>query len=228
MLIDLHVHTRRYSACSHIEVEDLIPRALAQGLDGLVLTEHGRIWPHEPLARLRESAAALGILILSGQEITCLHKGRRLDFLVFGVPESLGFGTDPASLVDSVHSSGGVIVAAHPYKPSRLGVGYHGAGDEILNLNLDAIELYHPDHDRAAEERVRFAAAKLSCPMTGGSDAHEPERIGTKGTRFLTKVTDLNDFMTAIRQGLIEPVHSISNLNIPASPGQLAAGSFNP
>ncbi len=207
VIIDLHVHTRRYSACSSIDPSDLIPRALEVGLDGLVLTEHGILWRQEKIAPLQEEAAKHGLLILAGQEISCFHGGRRKDFLVFGIDTSLGSAGTPEELIDLVHDQGGLVVAAHPFKPSRLGVGYHGAGDEIRSLNLDAVELYHPDHDEQAREKVRSAAEELGIPMTGGGDAHELYHLGSNSTRFLNRVSTVDDLVNEIREGRVEPLN---------------------
>jgi predicted metal-dependent phosphoesterase TrpH len=206
VIIDLHVHTRRHSGCSRIEPGDLIEAALNRGLEGLVLTEHGILWREDRLAVLREEAGAKGLLILAGQEITCLEQGRRKDFLVFGVDRSLSSNQSPAELVAGVHGEGGVIVAAHPFKPSRLGAGYHGIGEEIYDLDVDAVEVLHPEHDEKARERAAAAAREKGIPATGGSDAHERERLGTFATRFLDPVNSMPDLVRGIHEGRVEPV----------------------
>ncbi|MEW6264542.1 MAG: PHP-associated domain-containing protein [Thermodesulfobacteriota bacterium] len=207
MLIDLHVHTRNYSGCSDIEIKDLIERAPAVGLAGVVLTEHAGLWPADKLAPWRERAARSGLLVLAGQEVTCLSRGRRWDFLVFGLERGLASGPSPQDLIRRVHGEGGVIVAAHPYKPSRLGGGYSGPGDEIMNLEVDAIELFHPDQDQAARNRIMAVARNTGRPLTGGSDAHELFQLGRYATKFLTPVTDLVGLISAIKKRTIEPVN---------------------
>ena len=54
LIIDLHLHTRRHSACSIIDESRLIDRAVKAGLDGLVITEHHYQWTPEELAALRQ------------------------------------------------------------------------------------------------------------------------------------------------------------------------------
>ncbi|MFH1140053.1 MAG: PHP-associated domain-containing protein [Pseudomonadota bacterium] len=205
MKIDLHVHTRSFSACSGIEPEQLPEQAREVGLDGLVLTEHGILWPEEKLAPLRERAWELGVLILSGQEITCVDRGRRQDFLVFGVNHSLGYFPTPHKLIERVHGEGGVVVAAHPFKPSRFGVGYHGIGEAMLDLDLDGVEYHHPDHDQAARDKVRAAAEEMKIPMTGGSDAHEIFRLGDFSTHFFHPIHTVEDLVREIKAGRLEP-----------------------
>ncbi|MEW6440208.1 MAG: PHP-associated domain-containing protein [bacterium] len=206
MIIDLHVHTRRHSGCSLIEPMDLIARAGEVGLDGVALTEHGILWQEQKLAPLRERAGASGLVILAGEEVTCLFNGRRQDFLVFGLKHSLGSAASARELIEQVHGSGGIIVAAHPFKPSRLGVGYHGIGDDLCHLPVDAVESHHPDHDAAAREKARRAATRLNVPTTGGSDAHELRQVGLAGTRFMRPVRTVEDLVHEIRAGRVEPV----------------------
>jgi len=206
MIIDLHVHTRRHSGCSNIEPPDLIGRAAEIGLDGLALTEHGILWTEENLAPLREKAAGRGLTILAGEEVTCFFNGRKQDFLVFGLKRSLGSATSPRELVHRVHGDGGIVIAAHPFKPSRLGVGYHGIGEDLYDLDLDAIELHHPDHNDEAREKVREAARMLGIPMTGGSDAHELDRLGVSSTRFFNRIATVEDFTVELRAGRVEPL----------------------
>jgi len=210
MIIDLHVHTRHYSGCSSIEVDDLVERARAIGLDGVVLTEHGIHWNGEKLAPWQDRAQEQGLLLLAGQEVTCFRKGRRQgDFLVLGVHRSLGSNLSAKELIQVVHGEGGVVVAAHPYKPSRLGASYYGAGDEIYELELDAVELYHPEHDEEACRKVRAAADRLGIPMTGGSDAHELHMVGVCCTRFPMGVRSMERLVGELRAGRVEPLNGV-------------------
>jgi len=210
VIIDLHVHTRHYSGCSSIEVEELLPWARRVGLDGIVFTEHGIVWPHEKLEPLRRAFGAEGVLLLAGQEVTCIQNGKRQgDYLVFGVNRSLGSNRSAQELIRMVHGEGGVIVAAHPFKPSRLGASYYGAGDEVNELDLDALELFHPDHDEEAVRSVRRAAQQKGIPMTGGSDAHEIREVGLCSTEFFSKAETMVDLVQAIREGKIAPLKGV-------------------
>jgi predicted metal-dependent phosphoesterase TrpH len=212
MIIDLHVHTRRYSGCSAIEPEDLILKAAQRGLDGLVLTEHGILWPDDKLAPLRELASTHGLVLLAGQEVTCLDKGTRQDFLVFGLDHSYGAGSSPEDLIKTVHAEGGIVVAAHPFKPSRLGVGYHGAGELIHSLDLDGVETLHPDHDDQARQKAADAAKNRGIPATGGSDAHDLFQVGVYATRFEKSVTTIQELIEQIRSGNVLPVNGAGRI----------------
>ncbi len=76
-------------------------------------------------------------------------------------------GAAPREVIDVVHAAGGLVSLAHPGQTdvdSRISA-YAEAG-------LDAIELYHPDHDAGAVDRYRNIASQLKLLATGGSDFH--------------------------------------------------------
>ena len=76
-------------------------------------------------------------------------------------------GSPPGEVIDIVHAAGGLASLAHPGQTDvdpRISA-YAEAG-------LDAIELYHPDHDADAIQRYREIASRLNLLATGGSDFH--------------------------------------------------------
>lgn len=100
---------------------------------------------------------------------------------------------------------GGILIAAHPYKWSRLGRNrYYGAGDRVYELALDALELYHPHHDAESLAKVCKAMKKLGLPGTDGSDAHQVHDIGRCVTVFENKVCCEEDFIQEVRAGHIQ------------------------
>ena len=44
MLVDIHIHTSRYSECSSLHPIDMAVAAKEAGLDGICLTEHQTVW----------------------------------------------------------------------------------------------------------------------------------------------------------------------------------------
>ncbi len=203
---DIHIHTRRYSGCSFIDDEEIIGQAEAARLDGIAVTEHGMRWPDEEFGRLREMAAGRGIVVINGQEISTFNSANRSEgeFLVFGVHRSLTRICSATELIHAVHEEGGIVIAAHPYKLSRGGKShYYGAGDLVYKLNLDGIELCHPDHNELAMRKVKKAMDELKIPGTGGSDAHKILNIGSYVTIFDNPVSNEVDFIREIRAGKI-------------------------
>ena len=80
------------------------------------------------------------------------------------VPRS---GAKPGEVIDIVHAAGGLASLAHP---GQTDVDSHISA--YVEAGLDAIELYHPDHDAEAVERYRSIASRLKLLATGGSDFH--------------------------------------------------------
>jgi len=203
---DLHIHTRRYSGCSFIQYEDLIGQAQAAGLDGFALTEHGMRWPDVEFDQLRAQASTRGLVLINGQEIHARDARGRSEgeYLIYGLKRSVTETLTAEDLTKTVHDEGGMIIAAHPYKLSRGGRShYYGAGDLIYRLNLDGIELCHPDHNEQALKKVRQAMEVMNLPGTGGSDAHKILNVGSYVTLFEHPVCNEDDFLRELRAGRI-------------------------
>ena len=78
-------------------------------------------------------------------------------------------GHPPVEIIPIVHAAGGIISIAHP--------GRTQIDDELATLRdagLDAIEVYHSDHDEATTARYAALATELGLLVTGGSDFHDP------------------------------------------------------
>jgi predicted metal-dependent phosphoesterase TrpH len=76
-------------------------------------------------------------------------------------------GAPPDEVINVVHRAGGLASLAHP---GQTDVDSHIP--EYVGAGLDAIEVYHPDHDADAVERYRNVASRLRLLLTGGSDFH--------------------------------------------------------
>jgi predicted metal-dependent phosphoesterase TrpH len=198
MKFDLHMHTARYSHDSMMDPLHLIARAREIGLDGIVITEHDRLWPEEELVELR--AIAKGLIVLAGVEIT----GRGGDMLCYGVHDisMLPRGTPWRELTREVHRQGGVCVAAHPY---RWGQPF----DELVaeqDVEIDGLEMLSNNMD--AEIRAKTAAFKLRRPELAGlgnSDAHEVGVVGCCYTVFDATIRTMPELVQAIRAGKSTP-----------------------
>jgi len=82
-------------------------------------------------------------------------------------------GAPPPEVFTEIHRAGGLASLAHPVhlKHDEWLAGYAEAG-------LDAIEVYHSDHDDAASRRYLEFAKKLNLLITGGSDYHGDDSHG--------------------------------------------------
>ena len=76
-------------------------------------------------------------------------------------------GAPPEQVIAIVHAAGGLVSLAHPGQTAvdeRI-AAYAAAG-------LDALEVFHPDHDPASTARYGEVASRLKLLVTGGSDFH--------------------------------------------------------
>jgi predicted metal-dependent phosphoesterase TrpH len=76
-------------------------------------------------------------------------------------------GAPPQEVIEIIHAAGGIASLAHP---GQTGVDARIAA--YAESGLDAIEVFHPDHDKPATDRYRGVAVRLNLLVTGGSDFH--------------------------------------------------------
>ena len=79
----------------------------------------------------------------------------------------------PAECIRRIRDAGGVASLAHP---RRLCNGDPGAEEQLLRslagAGLQAVEVWHPDHDGRAVSRYFQLSRKFGLAATGGSDYH--------------------------------------------------------
>ena len=198
--IDHHIHTTRHSPDSIIEPEELIERAREAGLDGVVITEHDRIWDPDELDEL--SARADGLTVLSGAEVST----REGHFLVYGLTDldDCAPGVALADLMRIVREQGAAIVAAHPYRWDQdfdAIISDHGPAFDAVELASNNVL---PDMRQKIDELLRRCPSMGS---TGSSDAHEPATVGCYFTEFPGPVRSMAEFVAALKGRSGRPRH---------------------
>jgi predicted metal-dependent phosphoesterase TrpH len=87
-------------------------------------------------------------------------------------------GARPEDVIAVAHAAGGVISLAHPGRTALADERIR----ELVAAGLDAIEVYHSDHDAAQATQYAALADALGILRTGGSDFHgdpaQPTTIG--------------------------------------------------
>jgi len=76
-------------------------------------------------------------------------------------------------VTELVHGVGGIAVAAH--------LGDHGTEGQIREFQrqgLDGVEVRHPSHSAATEQRLITIAERLGLAISGGSDWHGDTELG--------------------------------------------------
>lgn len=202
MLLDLHVHTNRYSWCSSIDPVQGVKKAQEIGLDGIVLVEHDIIWKEEELEDLKNQLDLDGFVVLRAQEINCnTEQGfKHGHLLTYGYFDRYNYLLPTRGIIDQVQKAGGVAIAAHPFRPR------HGFGNDVYDLPLDGIEVLHPKHTASDRELAEYARKALNIAAIGGSDAHSHEEIGECLTFFQDWISNEEELVTAIKNRRCRPI----------------------
>lgn len=198
MKLDLHMHTTRHSPDSQMDPFALVRRARDRGLDGIVITEHDRLWSPAEIEELQ--AAANGLLVLAGIEVSA----REGHFLAYGVQDAsrLPRGIGVADLCRAVHAQGGAVVAAHPF---RWGQEF----DAILEReqpDLDGLELMSKNMDADCRRRAAAIQQQKGLAGLGSSDAHAEAEVALCYTLFTARIRDGRDLVEAIRSRGCRPI----------------------
>jgi predicted metal-dependent phosphoesterase TrpH len=86
-------------------------------------------------------------------------------------------GPSPAAVIAAVHDAGGLVSLAHPGR-TRIDADI----PDLVAAGLDAIEVFHSDHDEDTRVRYGATAAEHGLLVTGGTDFHadpaSPLRVG--------------------------------------------------
>ncbi len=84
----------------------------------------------------------------------------------------------PAQAIELIHVAGGLAVLAHPMINATI-----RQVDELTEMGLDGIEVYHPLHKQSEIDKLKHVASEHNLVCTGGSDFHGREgRYGAVGS----------------------------------------------
>lgn len=79
----------------------------------------------------------------------------------------------PAQVIETLHDAGGLVAVAHP---GLLEIRNRSQMREVLRglaqKGMDAVEVYHSDHDAPTTRALLDIAKELSLHVVGGSDFH--------------------------------------------------------
>lgn len=196
MWIDTHCHTK-FSYDNWLEPLALIRRAKAQGLDGIVITEH---YSYEASAPVEAIARDEGFLLLRGVEIAT----DRGHMLVYGVEDDSWniWGRDNwlplSAVIERILELGAICVPAHPFRE----VGVSSLLSGLLELKgIVAVETHNGNNQEMDNDLAMRAARLMALPGLGGSDCHKVSAVGRCATEFSQPIRDMAGFIEAIRAG---------------------------
>lgn len=192
MLFDLHIHTT-FSSCSRLIVEDAITQARTRGLDGICITDHNTMDVRHILS---EGVQDNGLCVIFGMEYGTLQG----DFLLFGPFETLQPGLPANLLLDIVDQSGGVAVAAHPFRKGR------SVDPRIIDQGrCRAVESFNGRNTPLENSAVEHFRQHFDLTECGGSDAHSVQEVATFATRFFDPVRTRSDLIHLLKNNLCQP-----------------------
>jgi predicted metal-dependent phosphoesterase TrpH len=188
MLIDMHIHTN-FSACSVLDILQLLRRAWEAGLDGVCITDHDTVASKYILENICDKS---GICIILGMEYTT-SKG---DFLVFGPVDYIPLQMEAEELCRWVERERGIAIPAHPfrkYRPADRGILRNSQVIEGLNGRN------HPAENELCKDWLKTQGNGIR--EVGGSDAHSLEEVGRIATVFEKNIYCSEDLIRELRYG---------------------------
>ncbi len=192
MRFDLHTHTDRYSGCARATPDEMISGAIAQSLDGIVITEHDALWDEEEVEGLREAFPQLSIL--RGIEVSTAS-GEHV--LVLGIMDDSLFHPhmDDAILGEIIEEYQGAAILAHPFRYRDT------VSPESLMLPLHCVEIASSNIRKYMEAPITRLVNERNLRPIASSDAHWPDNVGLYGVEFPYPVNTERQLAAAIRSG---------------------------
>jgi 3',5'-nucleoside bisphosphate phosphatase len=203
MLIDIHTHTTRYSACGRSTAEEMVQQAERLGLDAMVITDHNTLWSAGELAELQHVTPR--VRLLRAIEVTSTEGD---DYLVYGIldPAFLAQCTAADFLLKNARRLGGVVVLAHPYRYREV------APVAVEHWGVDGVEVASNNIHNFTHSRAVALAERLEAFMTVATDAHHTDTLGLYALRFRRPIRDEADLAAALRERCFAPLADTARL----------------
>ena len=162
MRADLHVHTC-YSNDGKTTMEELIEYAERFGIGCVAVTDHNSF---EAYGQLKDNGR---VIIIPAEEVSSAEG----HIIALGIDRLIPRDRSIQETIDLIHEAGGYAFAAHPYR------WWSGLGEKnTLAYPFDGIEARNGRSTPSGNRRSQRLAARISKPISAGSDAHTPRHIG--------------------------------------------------
>jgi hypothetical protein len=162
MKADLHVHTC-FSKDGVTTPEQLVESAVEKGIGCIAVTDHNSFEAYDVL---KDNGK---VLILPAEEVS----SKEGHIVALGIDREIPRGLPIQETIDLIHEAGGYAIAAHPYR------WWSGLGEKnTLAYDFDGTEALNGRSVSRDNRRSKALAKRIGKPITAGSDAHAPSRIG--------------------------------------------------
>ncbi|MCQ2078863.1 MAG: PHP domain-containing protein [archaeon] len=186
MKADLHVHTC-YSNDGVSTPEQVIEACVAGGIDIVAVTDH-----NEFKAYFDIKDNDRGIIVVPAEEVS----SKEGHIVALGIDRHIERDMSIQETIDAIHEAGGYAIAAHPYR------WWSGLGPKnTINHEFDGTEAMNARSIPSANRKSYRLARKLGRPMSAGSDAHSPERIGWGYLELPDGLKTWQDVVQAVMEG---------------------------
>lgn len=192
MLVDIHVHTNRYSDCGVDDPDSMVQAAIDVGLDALVFTEHNYQWTEEETQELQEKYPR--IKLFRGIEVSVSIDEH---IVVVGVSDpDLFYPLMPAGeLMDIARYYSGAAVLAHPFRWSDTVI------QDILDAGFDGIEVFSNSIREYMVKPILDLQQRRNVPLVATSDGHDIDVLGIYAIDVNYEINTEQELAMAIRKG---------------------------
>ena len=213
---ELHMHTKEASACAKDDIHAMLRHYASFGFSGVVVTNHflggntcvDRSLPWEevvaqycaPYYAGLQTAKELGMDLFFGVEE---GYGGGKEFLAYGIePEFLlerPFlrGADISVWSREVHSVGGLLIYAHPFRDRWYVTDPNAMPDMSL---ADGVELYNFGNPPEQNEKAVAVFDKVDVIHTAGTDSHNAIFEYAWGVGFSEPVHTQGELVAALKR----------------------------
>lgn len=213
-ILDMHIHTTHGATDSNLKPAELARVARRVGLDGVVVTEHDRVWETQLAERFREEH---GLFLGSGMEVST-ELGH---ILVLGLDRYVTGIHHSEELRRVVKEAGGYMIVAHPFRHYFYRVYWVRQGWEPFNLTpeeaaklpvfqlVDAVEVLNGGNNAQENNFALQVANILGKPGVAGSDAHSDQGVGLYTTVFERTLETDEDLLRELKAGRFYPARGL-------------------
>jgi predicted metal-dependent phosphoesterase TrpH len=189
MKFDLHVHSI-YSPDGHMDVKQIVSLAKSRGIGGVAVTDHNAFEAYRKFPDFKDS----GIILVPAMEVSSAVG----HILAYGIKSPIPKTLTVEDTVDRIKDAGGLAVASHPYR-KVTGMGE----DNVLRGRFRYLEGINGRTRPGANKKAIILAKRIGASITGGSDAHLPEELGSAVTIVPDNISSVEELLEAIFKGLI-------------------------
>ncbi len=190
MRVDTHIHSgySMESSPDKCSPDLILKAAIKARIDGLCISDHNTMDGYREAVRIRKPGDPVVIP-------ACEVSTTRGHLLVLGIDRDWPEGVQAEEVVDQTRSEAGIVSAPHPFYISTISVSWLARELKLAveAFNAMASILVYPNMV------ARKFAAKYRLPVTGGSDAHSYELVGSGLT--VTEGDTVDSFISDVARG---------------------------